>query len=112
MGIWLRSIVWFHSVARALLFVAGLYFLFVKEWVQGFGCLLVLLVWQMTTVQQLLEAIRDSVRGFTDDEMFARARTGVVGLPDAKGFGEIPVILRDIRNTQIFHHAHAEEEGE
>jgi hypothetical protein len=97
----LMSLVWFYRVSRVVLFAAGLYFLVVKEWVEGFGCLLVLLVWQISTVQQLLEAIRDTLRGFTDEEMFAKARTDANGLPDPKGLGEIPVLLRDIRNNHL-----------
>ena len=85
---------------RATLFATGVCFLMMGEWPRGFGCLLVLLVWQTSNVRDRLDSIRDSLRGFTDEDAYDTLHKGA-SLPDPKGLGEIPTLLRDIRNNQM-----------
>jgi len=99
---WLLLIARYGSaLLHASLFVAGVYFLVNSEWPQGFGCLLVLLVWQMSSVRDRLDSIRDSLRGFTDEDVYDTLRKGEAKLPEPEGLGETPALLRDIRNNQM-----------
>lgn len=90
------------QLIRAGLFIAGIYFFVTESWNAGFAFFLVLLFWKAVTIQTKLEEIRDAVRGFSDDDVFAAFKTGVKLPSDTKGLlGEMTVLLRDIRNNQM-----------
>src|SRR5438477_1137405 len=104
-----RFAYWLLLLARGIpklirpgLFLAGIYFFISESWNAGFGCFLVLLWWKAATIQAKLEEIRDPMRGFSDDDVFAAIKSGGNLSFDTKGLlSEIAVVLRDIRNNQI-----------
>jgi hypothetical protein len=87
---------------RLALFVAGLYF--VMEGPRSFGvaCLAILALWKLDMIQERLEAVRDHLRGLSDDDIYEALKRGEIEPLKTKGLlQEAVVILRDIRNNQM-----------
>src|SRR4051812_21290221 len=73
-----------------------------ESWYAGFGCFAVLLFWKGATIQSKLEEIRNTLRGFSDDDVLQAVKSGTSPTWNQKGLlGEIAVLLRDIRNNQM-----------
>jgi hypothetical protein len=90
------------GLIRLALFVAGVYFLFEGPWSNGVGGLAILFFWKLNMLQDRLGSIRDSLRGFSDDDAYEALRTGDATALNPKGLlQEIATILRDIRNNQM-----------
>jgi hypothetical protein len=99
---WLAILVDYGGGLRAGLFFAAVFLLVTGQWFQGFGCLLTLLVWQMSNILVRLDSIRDSLRGFTDsDVLSALWNTSKEGLPEHKGLAEILAVLKSLQTSLV-----------
>ena len=87
---------------RLVLFVAGVYFVIEGPWSYGVACLGILALWKLDMIQDRLEAVRDHLRGLSDDDIYDALKRGDIESMKTKGLlQEAIVVLRDIRNNQM-----------
>jgi hypothetical protein len=91
-----------RKLFRVALLVAGVYFVLEGPWINGVGCFAILVLWKLDILQDRVEAIRDHLRGLSDDDIYEALKRGDIELMKTKGhLQEAIVILRDIRNNQM-----------